>query len=188
MPGKPSGLKPGHRYEFVCLQIDIAGHSKLDDAERTLHAAKGRFHDQINGIVTTYRGQPFKWEGDGGAFHFPVTDGREYDEAVFAAFRILESLPGVNKELRLTTGLTRDLSVRISLDSGQAVFNQNPGLITGDFLNAFLKNERAISLVNAVTITERVHRQLSEPLRGRFAEFKHSEELGCRIYRTVEAD
>src|SRR4051812_3174187 len=83
MPGKPSGLKTGHRYEFVCLQLDIAGHSQLDAAERVLHAAKGRFHDQINGIVATYGGLPFKWEGDGGAFLFPVTDGKEYDEAVF---------------------------------------------------------------------------------------------------------
>jgi hypothetical protein len=29
----PQSLKAGNRYEFVCLQVDIAGHSKLDDAE-----------------------------------------------------------------------------------------------------------------------------------------------------------
>src|SRR4051812_27665351 len=187
MPGKPSGLKPGHRYEFVCLQIDIAGHSKLDDAERTLHAAKGRFHDQINGIVTTYRGLPFKWEGDGGAFLFPVTDGKEYDEAVFAAFRILESLPSINEEIRLTAGLGQSLAVRISLDAGQAVYNKNPGLITGDFLNAFLKNERAVSLVNEVTVSERIHRQLSEGLRDRFRQYKRSDELGCLMHRSGDA-
>src|ERR1043166_4421278 len=112
MDAKPSNLKTGHFYPLVCLQLDSAGHSKLQDPERILHTAKERFHDQINGIVATYRGQPFKWEGDGGAFLFPVTDGREFDESVFAAFRILESLPGINKELRLTTGLTQDLSVR----------------------------------------------------------------------------
>jgi hypothetical protein len=188
MLARRASLKTGHRYEFICLQLDIAGHSKLSDAERILHAAKERFHDQVNRIVATHDGQPFKWEGDGGAFLFTVTDGREFDESVLAAFRILESLPGLNKELRQTAGLTQDLSVRVSLDSGQAIFNQNPGLITGDFLNAFLKNERAISLVDAVTITERVHRQLSETLRGRFAEFKRSQELGCRIYRTESAD
>src|SRR3954452_25159603 len=105
MPENSGTLKTGHRYEFVCLQIDIAGHSKLDDADRTLHAAKQRFHEQIDGIVKTYRGRPFKWEGDGGAFLFPSTDGQEFNEAVFAAFRILESLPGINEEIRLTTGL-----------------------------------------------------------------------------------
>src|SRR4051794_25681152 len=118
MPGKRSNLISGHRYEFVCLQVDIAGHSKLADSDRILHAAKGRFHDQIEGVVAPYRGQLFKWEGDGGAFLFPVTDGREYDEAVFSALRILESLPGINREIRLTTGLTQALSVRISLDAG----------------------------------------------------------------------
>jgi hypothetical protein len=184
MPARPANLKIGHRYEFVCLQLDIAGHSKLNDAERILYAAKERFHDQIHGIVATYRGRPFKWEGDGGAFLFPVTDGHEFDESVFAAFRILESLPGVNEELRLIIGLGQLLSVRISLDSGQAVFDEKPGLITGDFLNAFLKNERNIGLVDAVTITERVYRQTCAALRERFREFSISEELGCRIYRS----
>src|SRR4051794_14883982 len=101
MPGKRSGLKTGHRYEFVCLQVDIDGHSKLQDAERILHEAKRRFHEQIQGIVAIYRGLSLKWEGDGGAFLFPVTDGKEYDEAVFAAFRIHESLPGINEEIQL---------------------------------------------------------------------------------------
>jgi hypothetical protein len=185
MPTKQPKLKTGHIYPFVCLQIDIAGHSKVTDAERILHAAKERFHDQIKGTVASYRGQPFKWEGDGGAFLFSVTDGREFDEAVFAALRLLESLPSSNEEIRLTTGLRKGLSVRISVDSGQAVYNATPGLITADFLNAFLKNERTISQTGAVTITERVHRQLSEPLRVRFVEWKLSEELACRIYRSI---
>src|SRR3954469_25120655 len=188
MPEKRNSLKPGHRYEFVCLQIDIVGHSKLGDSERTLHAAKERFHEQINGIVASYRGQPFKWEGDGGAFLFPVADGREFDEAVFAAFRIMNSMPGINDELRLTTGLTEDLSVRISLDAGQAVYDKNPGLITGDFLNLFLKHERAIGRVGAISITERVHRQISGPLRGRFTGHEASAELGGRIYRSGGTD
>ena len=64
MAAKASGLKSGHRYEFICLQLDIAGHSQLADAERVLHAAKERFHDQVSGIVATYRGLLFKWEGD----------------------------------------------------------------------------------------------------------------------------
>jgi hypothetical protein len=179
-----SGLQPGHFHTFVCLQIDIAGHSKLTDPERILHAAKERFHGQINGIVAIYSGLHFKWEGDGGAFLFPVTDGKEYEEAVFAAFRILESLPSVNEELRLTTGLGQRLAVRISLDAGQAVFDPNPGLITGDFLNAFLKHERAIGREGAVAISERVHRQITNPLRERFGEPEATAELGCKVYRS----
>jgi hypothetical protein len=60
MPARPSSLKTGHRYEFVCLQLDIAGHSKLRDAERILHQAKERFRKQVSGIVVgTYGGLPF---------------------------------------------------------------------------------------------------------------------------------
>ena len=184
MPEKSIGLKTGNRYEFVCLQIDIAGHSKLRDSERILHVAKTRFHDQIKGILAIYRGQPFKWEGDGGAFLFPVTDGKEFDEAVLAAFRILETLPSVNEEIKITSGLGQALAVRVSLDAGQAVYDSNPGLITGDFLNTFLKHERAIGREGIVAISERVYRQISVSLRGRFNEPEVSSELGCPIYRS----
>jgi hypothetical protein len=184
MAAKRPSLKTGHRYEFVCLQIDIAGHSKLGDAERVLHEAKDRFHRQITGIVENYGSESLGWKGDGGVFLFPVTDGREFDESVFAAFRILGSLPSINEELRLTTKLVQSLEVRLSLDSGQAVYNKNPGLITGDFLNAFLKHERAISSVNTVTITERVHRQISPEVRERLPNKVHSDEFGCVLYRS----
>jgi len=188
MPARWSSLKSGERHEFVCLQIDIAGHSKLDDSERILHEVKGRFHKHIAGRVAIHDGQPFKWEGDGGAFLFLSTEGRAFDESVYAAFGILDALPWINDQLRMAHQLSQPLSVRISLDTGVAVYDKAPGLITGDFLNAFLKHERAISLVNAVTITERVHRQISGPLRGRFTEFKHSKVLDCRIYRSVSAE
>lgn len=188
MSHRQENLTNGHRYGFICLQIDIAGHSKLTDPERHLHTAKARFHDQITGLVVTYGGKPFKWEGDGGAFLFPVTDASEFDEAVYAAFRILSSLPTINEELQQTTGLTESLSVRISLDAGEAVYDDNPGLITGDFLNAFLKNERAISQIDAVTVTERVYRQVSQALRERFTGPIDSRELGCRIHRANNLD
>jgi hypothetical protein len=181
---KKSSLKTGHRHEFICLQIDIAGHSKIAAADRALHAAKERFHDRIKALVEGYGALTFKWEGDGGAFLFPVTDGSEFSESVFAAFGILDSLPRINDEIRQTAGLSQTLSVRISVDTGLAVYNRNPGLITGDFLNAFLKNERAISLVNEVTISERIYKQLSEELRKRFAQYKESGELGCWIYQS----
>jgi hypothetical protein len=102
---------------------------------------------------------------------------------MFAAFRILESLPSINEELRVTVGLGESLSVRLSLDKGSAIYDENPGLITGDFLNAFLKHEKTISLVHAVTITERIHRQIDESLKSRFLECEHFEEIGCKVFR-----
>ena len=187
MPKKGPNLKSGQRYEFVCLQIDIAGHSRLKDADRTLHEAKERFHKLVTGLVESHDGLPFKWEGDGGAFLFPSADSRVFDESVHAAFDILDALPRINDQLQIAHQLSQPLSVRVSLDMGMAVYNRNPGLITGDFLNAFLKHERAVSLVDEVTITQRIHRQLAAPLRKRFTEYKHSEELGCQIYRSSQA-
>jgi energy-coupling factor transporter ATP-binding protein EcfA2 len=187
MPTKGPNLKTGQRYEFVCLQIDIAGHSKLKDAERTLHEAKERFHKLVTGLVKSHDGLPFKWEGDGGAFLFPSLDGKAFDESVHAAFDILDALPRINDQLQIAHQLSQPLSVRISLDSGMAVYDTNPGLIAGDFLNAFLKHERAVSLVNEVTITQRIHRQIAVPLRERFTEHKHADELGCKIYRSSKA-
>jgi len=171
----------------VCLQIDIAGHSRLKDAERTLHEAKERFQRIVTGLVESHDGLPFKWEGYGGAFLFPSLDGRAFDESVHAAFDILDALPRINDQLQISHQLSQPLSVRISLDMGMAVYDTNPGLITGDFLNAFLKHERAVSLVNEVTITQRIHRQIVAPLRDRFIEYKHADELGCQIYRSSRA-
>jgi hypothetical protein len=177
--------KTGHFYPFACLQIDIAGHSRLNDTERTIHSAKDRFHRLITGLVANYGGVPLGWKGDGGAFLFPITDGHEYDEATLAALRIRDSMPSVNGELYLVTSLSQSLSVRISLDAGLAVYNANPGLITGNFLNTFLKHERAIGLIDVVSITDRVHQQFSLHLRGWFEESGHSDELGCRVYRSA---
>jgi hypothetical protein len=184
MPTKGPSLESGQRYEFVCLQIDIAGHSKLKDAERTLHEVKERFHKLVTGLVESHDGLPFKWKGDGGAFLFPCIDGKAFDESVHAAFDILGALPRINDQLQIAHQLSRRLSVRISLDTGMAVYDTNPDLITGDFLNPSLKPERAIGLVNEVTITQRIHRQIAIPLRERFTEYQHADELGRQIYRS----
>ena len=88
MPAKSNNLETGHVHTFICLQIDIDGHSKLVDPERILYAAKDRFYGQIGGTAAMYGCIPFKWEGDGGAFLFPVTDAHEYDEAVRKALEM----------------------------------------------------------------------------------------------------
>jgi hypothetical protein len=138
--------------------------------------------------LATYSGRPIKWEGDGGAFLFHVTDGREFDESVLAAFRILDTLPSINGELQISAGLVQELAVRISIDAGQAVYDQKPGLTTGDFLNAFLKLERAVGRVGVVSITERIHRQLGHQLRLRFPGGEDSPELKVRIHRYGKHD
>src|SRR5207244_374269 len=110
-------IKTGERHDFVCLQIDIVKHSELRDSERILHEVKQRFLKHIEGKVRAYDGQLLRWEGDGGAFMFLSADSHAFNEAVFAAFEILEGLPRINDELRIVHELRRPLSVRISLDN-----------------------------------------------------------------------
>lgn len=185
MAKKGNTLKPGDRRTFVCLQLDIVGHSKLSAPDRDLHKAKELFHRETTRIVEAHGGRSFKWEGDGGAFLFLVTDDSEFERSCQAAFAILDSLPQVNQEIRKETGLAQPLHVRISLDSGEARYDPNPGLITGDFLNAFLKYERAIARPDAVVVTERVFKQLAQPTQARFVRDKHSTEVESQLYRSV---
>src|SRR5262249_37254631 len=74
------------------------------------------------------------------------------------------------------------ISIRISCDADVATYHPDPGEITADFINRFLKHERAVGLTNTVSITERVWKQLSTALRQRFRLFKYSPEVDSRIY------
>jgi hypothetical protein len=180
-------LESGKRYEFICLQIDIAGHSKLDDPDDVLHAVKSLFHREVDGIARVEGGVPFKWEGDGGAFLFPASDPAAFENCIEAACKILHRMPGLNERVRNKHGLSKPLHVRISLDHGSAIYDDNPGLITGDFLNAFLKNERDNSLVDGITITDRIHRQIPLYQRAKFEPFKLSDSLKRQLYRQIPA-
>jgi hypothetical protein len=187
MPTRRTSFKVGHPYEFVCLQIRLIRPSKLKGAEKIFSAAKTRFHEQVSQIVATYHGQPFTREHSRVAFLFAVRHGREVDAAVCAALQIPDCLARINGEFRLGVGMLPRLSARICADSGQAVYHKNSDLITGDFLRPFLDNERELGPQDTVIITERVHRQLAQVLRQRFAAANHSQRLGCRCYRSIDS-
>ena len=175
-------VRDGERAEIGLLQIDIEGHSRIKASERNLKKAKDTFSDGVEKIAVAHGGKLFKWEGDGGSFMFLMRDGENFNRLVRAALEMLESMPAINKRIADETDLKTSFHVRLSCDSGTAEFDQNPSRIAADFINNFIKNERAISRADNVCITERVYKQLDSQLRARFSLYKHSHEISGDLY------
>ena len=164
------------------LDLDIAGHSSLPGTDLALQAAKVMLRKQAEGIASIRGGKLFQWAGDGGAFMFLTGNGEGFDDVAFTAMQILGTLPAINEEIHARTDLEASLAVRICCDRGMATYHTDAGNITGDFINKFMKNERAISIANTISITERVWKQLSAAASKLFDPFKHSDEVDDMIY------
>lgn len=175
-------LKNGDRVELALVQVDIAGHSKLAGTDRALMQAKAIFRKQMQGIAETRGGRLFSWAGDGGAFMFLTGDGGGFDDLAFSSFQMLSNMPAINEEISTKTDLDTPFEVRISCDSGIATYTLDPGEITGDFINRFMKYERALGLLNTVSVTDRVWKQLTAKVRARFDLFKLSPEVESKVY------
>jgi len=175
-------LSNGDRVELALVQVDIAGHSKLQGTDRALMQAKSIFRDQMQGIAESRGGRLFNWAGDGGAFMFLTGGGGGFDDLAFSAIQMLSNMPAINEEISTKTDLDTPFEIRISCDSGIATFAPDPGEITGDFINRFMKYERVLGLLNTVSVTERVGKQLTAKLRDKFVLFKYSSEVEASIY------
>ena len=134
-----SKIKKGERVEIGLLQIDIVGHSKIQDTDINLKTAKDKFRSLIEGIVKTRNGLLFSWAGDGGAFMFRLNTGEGFNEMCFSAKQMLDGLPATNREITISTGFNNTISVRISCDSGMVVYDKDASQISGDFVNKFLR-------------------------------------------------
>jgi hypothetical protein len=175
-------LMNGQRVELALLHLDIAGHSSLPGTDRALQAAKTMLRRQAEGIASIRGGKLFQWAGDGGAFMFLTGGGEGFDDLAFTAIQILGTLPAINQEIQTRTDLEAALSLRICCDCGTATYDKDPGNITADFINRFMKNERAISLTNTISVTDRAWKQFSATIRRMFHEFKDSGEVSATIY------
>jgi 8-oxo-dGTP pyrophosphatase MutT (NUDIX family) len=173
----------GQRVEIGVLQIDIVGHSKLEGPSDYLKNLKDIFYQEVQSIVSRRGGRLFKWEGDGGAFMFPVASSAEVAGMVQCALQLLDSMPAINNEIALRTGTRAPISVRVSCDSGMVQYDAEPGKIHAAFLNHFFKNEREIALPNQVTLTDRIFKELPQHLKLQFEFFKESSAVGSKIYR-----
>ncbi len=175
-------IADGERVELGLLQIDIAGHSQIRARLRTLMDAKQIFHERLESIATARGGRLFKWEGDGGVFMFQIGDRSGSDTLGFVAIQILNSMPAINEEINIRTELGTAFHVRISGDQGVAAYHKDTAHITGDYINAFLKNERDVSAIDSVALTERVWSELSPRLQTRFRLWRMEEKVGSNLY------
>jgi class 3 adenylate cyclase len=176
-------LEEGHAYVFACLQVDIMKHSSMLGPEHNRANLKADFMEQVEGVVRSLKGFKMGWQGDGGQYLFPCLKEHGYDRAVFAARRILIGLPETNKQFEFLYNLNFQLDLRVSIDSGSAIYKKDHSIITGDFINSFTKNERTIGLANEVIITGRVYNQLLRSLAQEFSHYRHSPELECKLYQ-----
>lgn len=179
---KWESISDGDRVELGLAQVDIVGHSDLVGSDRALKEAKSIFRDQMVGVARSRNGRLFNWAGDGGSFMFVTGAGEGFDDVVFSAIQMLGSMPAVNEEIATRTDLISSFDVRISCDAGVATYSDDPGRVTGDFINRFLKHERSLGLTNTVSTTERVWKQLTARLRTRFVMFKYALEVESKIY------
>jgi hypothetical protein len=178
-------LSRGERLEVGLIQADIAGHSMLYGSDQDLKHAKDILRSSLESITFSRGGKLFDWAGDGGSFMFLISAEQGFDSFCFAAIQMLAIMPIVNAEISAFTDLESSIRVRISCDTGTVTYDPDPTRISGDFLNKFLKNERAISIENGITITERIYRQLRKRIRDQFTQYKHAPELGCDLYQYV---
>jgi hypothetical protein len=174
--------RKGARVELGLIQVDIVHHSQLVGSDHTLQEAKSIFREHMEGIACIRKGKLFNWAGDGGAFMFLMGTRGSFNMLGFSAIQMLINLPAINEEITMYTDLNTPIAVRISCDVGVATYHTDPGRITADFINRFLKYERVISLPNTVCITERVWTQISPRLRGKFRAFKYCAEVVSQIY------
>lgn len=180
-------LQHGEPYQYVCLNWDIAGSSNLrqDCAPQTAQEVKVAFYDKYWTIAKSRGCLPSARQGDGGQFLFLRTANKDAgDSSVAAALAMYEAVPGINEHFQLP----KPLSVRISLDVGEAFHHREPGGIHGVFLDHFLKNERIVGRIGAVTVTNRVHAILSPNMRALFPHSKPCHEVGCSIHATSPWD
>jgi len=179
-----STLRDGDLVQLGVLQIDIEGHSKLQGTDRSLKDTKAMLRRHAEAIVGMRGGKVLNYAGDGGSFMFLLSTGAVYDDLVFTAIQIIRNLPILNNEVAVRTDLEVSLNLRISCDYGNVTYHEDASLITGDFLNKFLKYERVLGKTNAVTITEQLYKQVNARLKRQFEPYKFVGELNTQIYCT----
>jgi len=166
-------LANGEERVFAFLQVDIAGHSRLEGPGALIQETKINLERFVREIIEKlYGGRQLIWVGDGGAFLFLINDPhRDYDRAINAAIHLLMSMVFFNSLREGFNLLDTAIQLRITCHEGRAHWHENPGLMHSSAINYFLKHERDIGLVGTLSITGSIYRQIvSANLRAKFSE------------------
>ncbi len=165
------------RAEIILIQFDIAGHSKIDIAPSNLQQARRLLQKYISSLVSVHRPDTVSWAGDGGWCWFKVGEASDFAIAADAAVDILSMACRINEILMRDNVIRDPLGLRLSADSMNVELDNDPSHFCAPQMNAFLKYERNIGLINSLVVTQRIFQHLQEAFRKRFDRWRYSPEL-----------
>jgi class 3 adenylate cyclase/tetratricopeptide (TPR) repeat protein len=186
-----SATAPEERRLVTVLFCDLVGFTELSDQAdpEDVRATLRAFHEPLKEVVELYGGTIDKFIGDAvlGVFGAPIAHEDDPIRAVLAAIRVQDTIA------RRSESLPHPLSVRIGIDSGEAVvaFGSGPQVgesVAGDVVNTASRLQ-SVAPVNGTVVGEATYLATRHLIRY--------EELGpvsvkgkgelLRIWRPVEA-
>jgi hypothetical protein len=170
------------RAEVILLQFDIAGHSKIQLPARHLQQARKLLQQYISSLVAVRTTSGVSWAGDGGWCWFRVNEQSDFAIGVDAAVDILGMVPRINEILQRDQIIESPLAIRLSADAMNVELDDDPSHFCASQMNAFMKNERDIGLLNCLVVTKRIVDQLQPSLRRRLDYWRHSGELETDLF------
>ena len=169
-------LESGKYYEFCFLAVDVIDSTSLYDKFPTkdIHKTLTQLREMVKGIVSSYGGEEWDWAGDGGiyAFHLEKIDEPSIENAVYSAKSILDTLNSFNQSSHNTLSFKGEryhIRLRMGIDTGRAVYHEDPGERRGQALNYAVKIQKR-SAPDSILITHDVFKELSDEAKSRFKE------------------
>jgi hypothetical protein len=141
--------------------------------------------DAFHTIGEARRGLLHSWDEHGGIFLFLAEGSDSFDDCCLTAVQMLEMMPSINEDVRLSADIARPVEVCILCDTGLVAYATNPSEVTGKFVDKLIEHRRWLGAKNSVTITERVYRQLSRPSKSQFTAMTFSRELDLDLHSTA---
>lgn len=188
---------------FGMIQLDIKNHSSWKGANVNKIKTKANLKNVITNICSIYDFREFSWNGDGGVFYTPIMDQeKDYNLVVQCSLHIFNEINLFNK-LEWQNRLRDDIFIRICCDVVNFSYTDELSTIHSDELNFFIKNERKISDINSITITDKLYEQLTnvnfsenfeeldeeiEGIDGRFFRYREYEERNEEVYNYNEME
>ena len=179
-------MVPGQRLQVCLIQIEVSYHRELRSgySAQDMESVRTVVANALLAIAELRGGRLHTWDDEGGVFLFLADRYDGFDNCCLTAIQMLEMMPSINEDVRLSTDIAQPVEVCITCDTGLVAHAPDPAAVAGGFVDALIEHRRRLGAKNCVTITERVYRQLSRPFKSRFTTLKYSKELEVDLHRT----
>src|SRR5262245_32903893 len=134
-------IVPNQRLEIGLVQVDIAYHSTLYSgySDRDMPSVQSCVRDALHAFAELRGGKLYSWDKDGGAFMFLIEGDDSFDNLCFAAIEMLEMMPSINEDVRVSADITSPIEVRITCDAGLVAYDPESSHTAGDFIDKLMK-------------------------------------------------